>query len=67
MHVEEGTDLWEFLQKEIAQARRACAGCDKEEPNNQKFKPCAKCKAVLYCSRDCQKKHWKKHKKVCCK
>ena len=26
---------------------------------------CAQCATALYCSRDCQKAHWKKHKKNC--
>ena len=26
---------------------------------------CTACKAVFYCSRDCQKKHWKAHKFDC--
>jgi len=61
------SDLWEFLQKEMQQGRR-CAGCNaEEEGSDKKFKPCAKCRTVLYCSKDCQKKNWKQHKKVCCK
>jgi len=26
---------------------------------------CGRCKLVEYCGRDCQKKHWVKHKQVC--
>ena len=28
-------------------------------------KGCAKCRIAYYCSRKCQKSHWKSHKKVC--
>ena len=29
------------------------------------FKQCSSCKAVLYCSKKCQKLHWSGHKCIC--
>ena len=26
---------------------------------------CSRCKKVFYCNRECQKQHWKVHKKQC--
>jgi hypothetical protein len=38
-----------------------CDACDKE------CSPlaCAKCRQAFYCSKECQKAHWKNHKKYC--
>lgn len=40
-----------------------CHTCGK----NTKCKKCGKCKEVSYCSKECQKKDWKRHKNECCK
>jgi hypothetical protein len=42
-----------------------CEKCDKREGKSGDAKKCSRCKAVFYCNRECQKAHWKKHKKHC--
>ena len=38
-----------------------CYNCEKEGETKQ----CASCQRAFYCSKTCQKKHWKKHKQNC--
>ena len=40
----------------------ACAVCTRTLPS---MKRCTQCRAVLYCSRDCQITHWASHKEEC--
>eukprot|EP00978_Attheya_sp_CCMP212_P010272 scaffold24741_cov53-Attheya_sp.AAC.1 len=35
--------------------------------SSEKLRMCSRCKTISYCSRECQKSHWKVHKKECVK
>ena len=42
-----------------------CAACHAKASEHKKLRACAKCRAVRYCGRECQKAHWGEHKGVC--
>lgn len=44
---------------------RACWNCQATETSELKFKSCPACHAAIYCSRACQKAHWRDHKTMC--
>ena len=44
------------------QDRTACAACGAKQ---QIMKRCTRCKAVVYCSRDCQTSDWQTHRLLC--
>jgi hypothetical protein len=46
--------------QEIIDGKSGCNVCSKP-----KAKKCGRCMEVAYCSRECQVKDWKEHKKVC--
>mmetsp|Transcript_12145 Transcript_12145/g.14126 ORF Transcript_12145/g.14126 Transcript_12145/m.14126 type:complete len:578 (+) Transcript_12145:128-1861(+) len=48
--------------KQSMDKRNTCILCGK---CNDTLSTCSRCKSVTYCSVECQKKHWKEHKKTC--
>jgi len=42
-----------------------CAKCGKEQYLVGRLKKCTVCQKTYYCSRECQKSDWKRHKKIC--
>ena len=51
-------------RREDMLANRTCMGCRNRVPKEQ-LKKCSACKTVRYCSKECQKKAWKIHKRTC--
>ena len=50
------------VQEEEEPGSSKCAGCLHQAP---KLSRCSRCQWAYYCSRDCQSKHFKKHKAKC--
>ncbi|KAJ5933553.1 hypothetical protein N7454_005882 [Penicillium verhagenii] len=42
-----------------------CAGCGMTPSLDKPLRRCAQCQSIYYCSRVCQRAHWKKHKVDC--
>lgn len=45
--------------------RAHCDNCGEQEETQGDFKDCGACHKACYCSKACQRKHWKVHKKEC--
>lgn len=53
------------LEKKLIKSSVACSNCGKDAEPLKPFMRCGKCRFPSYCSKECQKIHWKEHKKVC--
>ncbi|KDR81037.1 hypothetical protein GALMADRAFT_241659 [Galerina marginata CBS 339.88] len=42
-----------------------CSNCQRPESDSVKLRKCAKCKMILYCSKECQTRDWPTHKSHC--
>ena len=64
-----GAIIVEMIDKEFWDkigTMRICDACQKVTMDQPKMMICASCKGRYYCSKECQKKHWKAgHKKLC--
>ena len=61
---------WRFYRKNVKSWSKyplACINCGKfeEKEGGRKHNQCSACMNALYCSKECQKLHWKHHKADC--
>ena len=68
LSVEQLDDLNELVPPHIQEELKKgqCSGCGHARRLQEKFRACSRCNVTRYCSKECQKKHWKEgHKKEC--
>ena len=46
--------------------QKSCAWCERVEKQGERFNCCSRCKVVYYCSKTCQRDHWRNgHRDTC--
>eukprot|EP00656_Telonema_subtile_P014767 TRINITY_DN17639_c0_g1_i2.p1 TRINITY_DN17639_c0_g1~~TRINITY_DN17639_c0_g1_i2.p1 ORF type:complete len:760 (-),score=181.63 TRINITY_DN17639_c0_g1_i2:17-2296(-) len=64
VRIDPADELFQKTLQKLHSYRRSCAQCG-EAPEGIRLQ-CARCKTVVYCSKECQKTHWKAgHKDRC--
>ena len=58
-HIKNNVSLENCEQTNNNKMLKYCKKKDKKVKQKKKMKKCAKCQVVYYCSKSCQKKHWK--------
>jgi hypothetical protein len=65
--IEKGVDVG-HIEKPSESSGDRCRVCDRDRSRNgTALLKCAKCHDAKYCSAECQRTDWKKHKAVCVK
>ena len=62
LHFKRIVEAREIDKGEVRKEGGLCAACEKTRTN---LKRCSRCRAVNYCSVDCQRAHWAQHKLAC--
>lgn len=57
----EHADVMGYLSRNLVM----CACCKASPSKTNGFSKCSRCGETSYCSRECQKVHWREHKRVC--
>eukprot|EP00976_Prorocentrum_cordatum_P070216 1179836-Prorocentrum_minimum.AAC.2 len=67
-----GASLAEFMRVLVGpercvpvRERGVCTHCKQQAQEGAKLKQCARCRAVTYCGKECQRQHWRVHKPAC--
>lgn len=58
-------DASDFISTMNERLKTRCAGCEFIDEDGFEFR-CSRCKSAYYCSRKCQKKHWRSGHKFDC-
>ena len=45
---------------------KSCGWCERVQEQGERFNSCSRCKVVYYCSKTCQREHWRNgHRDTC--